>query len=111
MLIEVLELELEQPELEMIHLLSRFWPHTLCKRVATTIRAFSETHGHLVFELAAILAGLHICAPQAVQSAQARPIRERPGTEESGECTVCCVVCTVCWSREREGRWSWSSRR
>ena len=58
MLIEVQELELEQPELEMIHFLNRFWPHTLCKRVSAIISVFSGTYWYLGFELAEILAGL-----------------------------------------------------
>ena len=89
MSIELLELELEQPELEMINFLNRFWPDTLCKRVGGCISGLSETHRYLVFELAE-------SAPQAVGTAQAHPIRQRPDTEESADYTVCCVVCIVC---------------
>ena len=72
MVIEVLELELEQPELEMIYFLNRFWPHTLCKRVGGFIRGFSETHRYLVFELAEILAGLlNSCTPSRATSSGA----------------------------------------
>ena len=64
MSIELLEVELEQPDLETIHFLNRFWQHTPCKRVSARIGALTETQRFLVFELADILAGLpNWCTP------------------------------------------------
>ena len=73
MSIELLEMELEQPELEMIHFLNRFWPDTLCKRVGDCISGLSETHRYLVFELAEILAGLPNWCTQGREIASGAP--------------------------------------
>ena len=68
-----LKLELEQAELEMRYCLNKFWPHTLYKRVGDCIRACSETHRYLVFELAEILDGLPTLCTQSRANSSGAP--------------------------------------